>query len=382
MIRPMSTQWRDALERWLDAGLLDEATAARISAWETEHSTQVGRSRMTAIVFALGGLLLAAGVLLFVAAHWEDISPGSRFALVMATVAVLHLGGALSSRNHLALSMTLHAVGTAALGAGIFLAGQIFNMAEHWPRALLLWAIGAGAGLCLLRDWPHALWVAVLIPAWLCGEWILASEGPRFFVEHIVTTTGVMLLAVAYLAAAHDGAAATWRKALARLGGVALIPAAIALGASNEHRVVLELQQGASAGARGWLAGAWIVAIVLPSIAVFMLRGRQALWFALAIAWALIAGRLDRGGLAFHALAAIGAAGVVFWGLKDQQRLHVNVGILGFALAVAAFYFSSLFDKLGRSLGLIGMGVLFIGGGWLLERMRRTLIERIDGSEA
>jgi hypothetical protein len=52
--------------------------------------------------------------------------------------------------------------------------------------------------------------------------------------------------------------------------------------------------------------------------------------------------------------------------------------VLGFALAVLAFYFSSVFDRLGRALGLIGIGVLFIGGGWLLERARRRLISRLQ----
>ncbi len=379
----MSAQWRDALDRWLAAGLLDEAAAARIRAWEAGHATHARRGRLSAIIFGLGGLLLAAGVLLFVAAHWDDISPGSRYALVMAMVAVLHLGGAFTGRSSPVLSTTLHAVGTAAFGAGIFLTGQIFNLAEHWPGGLLLWALGATAGLYLLRDWPHVLWVAVLAPAWLCGEWIVANEGPRFSLEFTVMASGMTLLAVAYLAAAGNGRTAVWRKVLTRLGAVALIPAAILLGAADERGFWRELQQGTAALATGWLVAAWIVAIALPSILIFLLRGRQAVWFAAAIAWVLIVGQFDwssdGGALAFYALCALGAAGVVYWGLQDQQRLHVNIGILGFALAIAAFYFSSLFDKLGRSLGLIGMGVLFIGGGWLLERTRRTLVERIDG---
>lgn len=376
----MSAQWRDALDRWLAAGLLDAAAVERIRAWEAGHATHAGRSRLSAIIFGLGGLLLAAGVLLFVAAHWDDISPGSRFALVMAMVAVLHLGGAFTSGNSPALSTTLHATGTAALGAGIFLTGQIFNMAEHWPGALLLWALGAAAGLCLRRDWPHVLWMAVLAPAWLCSEWLVANQGSLIFLEYTVIASGVPLLAVAYLAAAADGQATVWRRALSRLGAVALIPAVILLGASHERGFLFEMQPEATRST-AWLVVAWIAAIALPSILVFLLRGRQAVWFAAAVAWVLVAGRFDwsfdGGELAFYALCALGAAGVVYWGVKDQQRLHVNVGILGFALAIVAFYFSSLFDKLGRSLGLIGMGVLFIGGGWLLERTRRTLVERI-----
>jgi hypothetical protein len=54
-----------------------------------------------------------------------------------------------------------------------------------------------------------------------------------------------------------------------------------------------------------------------------------------------------------------------------------------FALAVGWFYFSDLYDKMGRSLGLIGLGVLFLAGGWVLEKTRRGLMARMgtaDGS--
>ena len=82
------------------------------------------------------------------------------------------------------------------------------------------------------------------------------------------------------------------------------------------------------------------------------------------------------------ALLAVGSAGVVLWGLKDQQRLAINVGVLAFALTVLVFYFASLYDMLGRAFGLIGIGVLFIGGGWLLERARRRLILRMQGGRS
>ena len=54
------------------------------------------------------------------------------------------------------LAMVLHTVGTVCLGAGIFLAFQIFHLEEHWPTGVLLWAIGAWGGLGNLSDWPQA----------------------------------------------------------------------------------------------------------------------------------------------------------------------------------------------------------------------------------
>src|SRR5262245_54316286 len=142
-----------SLERWVDAGLLDRAAAERIRAFEDDREKTGGLSWPVALALGFGALLVGAGVLLFVSAHWDGISPASRFALVLGMVAVFHVAGALSERAFPALATALHALGTIALGAGIFLTGQIFNLAEHWPGALLLWAAGAWLGCWLRRDW-------------------------------------------------------------------------------------------------------------------------------------------------------------------------------------------------------------------------------------
>lgn len=376
----MSGSWQSALARWTTAGVVDAATAERIRAWEEEHGGDASRSRLVLIVFGLGGLLLIAGVLLFVAAHWDDLSPMGRFALVLAMIAVMHAGGAFAARSSAGLCATLHAVGTGALGAGVYLAGQIFNMAEHWPGALMLWSIGAAVGVVLLRQWPQVLWLALLAPAWLWGEWMEAQPPLAAWRGVTPASIGLFLLACTYLAASRPESMAPWRRALAWLGALALIPTAVTLAFAgmddwrSHGRVIEELGTGA-------LSVAWVLAIALPLALAFALRGREAVYLLIALGWAVIVTQTDAsqdaGELGLYSLFAVGAAGIVLWGVKDRQKLAVNVGVLGFALAVLFFYFSSIFDKLGRSLGLIGIGVIFIGGGWLLERMRRRLVGRI-----
>jgi uncharacterized membrane protein len=378
----MSDGWQPALRRWLDAGVVDAATAERIRAWESAQGGLLRQGRLTFVAFALGALLLTAGVLLFVAAHWDGISPAGRFALVLAAVVALHAGGAFASRSSPALAATLHAVGTGAFGAGIYLAGQIFHMAEHWPAALLLWAAGAAVAVYLLRDWPQVLWLAVLAPAWLWGEW-LAAHAPRMgWRDMAPAVIGLFTLACAYLMARPAQAQERWRRALAWLGAVALIPAAVAVAmAGDVHRALDGAGAAELAGAARFIG--WSVAIALPLALAWFLRGRDAVWLLAALAWALVllqlSPRTDAGELAMYGMLEAGAVGVVLWGLRDGQRLAVNVGVLGFALAVLAFYFASLYDRLGRALGLIGIGVLFIGGGWLLERARRRLLARLPG---
>ena len=57
-----------------------------------------------------------------------------------------------------------------------------------------------------------------------------------------------------------------------------------------------------------------------------------------------------------YALVAAFSIFVIAWGVRQFSRALVNLGIVGFAIAVVWFYFSNIFDKVGRSLGLIGNG--------------------------
>jgi uncharacterized membrane protein len=160
------------LERWTSAGIVDASTAVRIRTFEESQGSSERLRWPVLLALGLGGVLLCAGILLFVAAHWEELSPTARFSLVLFMVALFPVCGSLTAEKFPALSTTFHAVGTVCLGAGIFLSAQIFNLEENWTNGILLWAAGALAGWLLLRKWPHAALLAVLMPVWLVGRWI------------------------------------------------------------------------------------------------------------------------------------------------------------------------------------------------------------------
>jgi uncharacterized membrane protein len=80
-----------------------------------------------------------------------------------------------------------------------------------------------------------------------------------------------------------------------------------------------------------------------------------------------------------YVMCALGATGLVVWGLQEQRRERINLGVAGFAITIVVFYFSSVMDKLGRSASLVGFGLLFLLGGWKLEQLRRKLVARAVG---
>jgi hypothetical protein len=83
-----------------------------------------------------------------------------------------------------------------------------------------------------------------------------------------------------------------------------------------------------------------------------------------------------------YALVAAAAVFLVAWGVRSSAKALVNYGVVAFAMTVMWFYFSSVMDKLRRSVGLIVLGVVFLAGGWALEQTRRRLLSGMAGGVA
>lgn len=372
------------LQRWREAGLLDESTATRILDFENESGARTLRwPAILAVGF--GALMLCAGILLFVNAHWDQISPAGRFSLVLALVVIFHLAAGIIGPRVPMLGTALHTTGTISLGAGIFLAGQIFNLEEHWPGGFMLWALGAVIGWLIVRQWPQAFLAAILIPFWLCGEWIVRTKiYDRYFG---IPSQGLLLLAVLFLTSSQEeGENRPLRLALIWAGCLAAIPMVIMVLISNEWSSWNRLPPVPASLALAGYAIAYVPLLVFTwwrrkSAVPWMFA--MALWTAaLGIASGTSYYQDQEKNIWLYLCVAAGAAVLCFWGVRAHRRLFINYGSAGFAITVIAFYFSSVFDKLGRAAGLMGMGLLFLLGGWLLNRLRTGMIARATAGEA
>ena len=164
------------LNRWQKAGVLDSGTVARIRAFEEKQEKPSGLRWQGLTALILGGILLACGVVLFVSAHWDQLGPGARYLVVIAMVAVFHIAGGYTRKSFQGVSTALHAVGTVSTGAAIALVGQIFNIQEHWPAAILMWAIAALFGWILLHDQVQQTLTLLLFPAWMISEFSFSGD--------------------------------------------------------------------------------------------------------------------------------------------------------------------------------------------------------------
>jgi uncharacterized membrane protein len=382
------------LNRWQSAGVLEAEAASRIRSYELEQNRPAGLRWQGIVALILGAILLACGVVLFVSAQWDQMGPAWRYALVIAMVAIFHLGGAATRHSYRGLSTALHAVGTVSVGAAIALVGQIFNIQDHWPSAVLLWAVAALFGWMLLQDEAQQTLALLLFPAWIFSELAFYSDGhigQDVYLGRFLIVWAVLYLTI-FLGSKHR-----------IVQGILFAASAIA--ALVGTTLVLESWRSWSASqtflplhTRIW---AWAGIAALPLFfSLFRLRRSlipvaAGLVYAVALPWCshtwteyynfgVNHGSRIRNdpNFAAHALVAAFTIFIIWWGVRHASRALVNLGIVGFAVAVAWFYFSNIFDKVGRSLGLIGLGILFLAGGWVLEKTRRSLVARMGHAGA
>ena len=381
------------VERWRSAGLLDESSAAAIRAYEAGQAKPAGKQWQVLLALILGGILLGAGVLLFVAAHWDHVGPVNRMLLVLGMLVFFH-GLALATRNYFdGFATAMHALGTIASGAAIALIGQIFNMQEHWPAAVLMWALCAGAGWFLLRDQCQQALTLLLTAAWIVCEFCYRI-GPYDHSVIYETRVVAVLGAVCVGAFLHTRQRAVFGILFA-VGAVAL-PVSVGVFAEGWQWSYF-VHDPWGFVPLGWRVGTMVLLAMIAAAGLWMDR-RSGVPVALAVVlgyalpWLRSATTqpgfvgpsytVTEPNLGAYLLVGAAAVGLVAWGVYVASKPLVNYGVVAFAMTVTWFYFGSLMDKLGRSLGLIMLGVVFLAGGWALERTRRRLMSRLNAQEA
>jgi uncharacterized membrane protein len=385
----------ELLSRWRSAGVLDAHAEARIRAFEgaQERAGLAGIRWQGLIALILGAILLACGVALFISAHWDRFSPGVRFAIAIAMVAAVHLAGGLVRDKFASLSIALHAVGTISAGAAIAISGQIFNMEGHWPLVVLLWAIAAACGWMLLRDQIQQTLTLLLVPAWIICE--LGFEMGRHIGADAFIGRALFMGAILYLTFFVRSERKVMRRTLFAVAAVAAVIGTMMM--TSGWISYSSAQTFVPFATRAW---AWMMIAALPLL-LAAFHGHKGLVpvalgvvYAIALPWCTRVwtvtesfGAIHRTvnrtepSLAAHATIMLFALFLSLWGVRISSRRLVNLSILYFGTATAWFYFSNVWDKVGRSLGLIGLGVLLLAGGWMLEKMRRRLMLRMDAPE-
>lgn len=358
------------LSAWIEAGAIDAAAAARIRAFEAQHS----RPLALWAVIGIGALAIALGLISVVAANWDAIPAmvrlGVHLALLAGAATALWLLRKGSAWSEEALLFVFGALGLTFMGH----IGQAYQTTSPWWQPLALWLALFGP-LVLLRgaSWLTALGFAGVL---VVAVWSFAADhnarGGSFLVFALPTALPLVMAPLGAALRLRSDRAAFWRRLEElgfgyALGGASLV--AILAGTQDlarggdAHKMLLTLLLWAAAGfASGWViwssrkdragqAAAGILAAAgLVTLVAYPLSGDQVVGALLFMAlWAAVATCALRGG----------------W----RGVFQLAVALLALRLIVLSFELED--DLLSSGTGLILSGLLILGIAWIAVRVAR-----------
>jgi uncharacterized membrane protein len=405
----VSRQDADHLERmrhdvaeWQRQGIITAEEATAIFAYyQVPQGALRARSayaRLIAVLATLGAILVGVGAILFIASNWQDMPKFGKLALIMGGIAAAYTIGywLRYESSYPRIGTGIIFLGTLLFGAGIFLVGQAYHMKANDPNLLFWWSIGV-LPLAYFARSRAILSLAILAAlgglGWRAGSWLEEMDASVSFVVAFYAVLGPATYALGTL---HARFARTDYYAT-NYNTIGLLVTFFALYLLSFEFVAKELL-GGSYGQQPEITDGFLMATIIAtvvavtsmaaSLALSALRreDRRTL-LAEAIAMVAVMGSaylfmllpFDTAApyiaLANLVLFAV-IMGAIVAGFLTRRGALVNLGIAFFALDAISRYVDVAWGMLDTSLFFMLGGVLLLGGGFLLERARRRLMER------
>jgi len=192
---------RADIQKLHEAGLItDEQRQKIIEHFQIEEEG----GKFLAIVSIIGAVLIAAGIALLIAAHWNDIPRGVKIAAGLLLMLGFHAGGwwlREAQGRYRKTGEALHLVGSCLFLANIALIGQIYNIVSRPPNAFLLWWIGIAALPWLLRSKAQHVLLLIAFGIWFGFE--VNERGGLIYCESDRQVLLYALLGLVYLGAGY-----------------------------------------------------------------------------------------------------------------------------------------------------------------------------------
>lgn len=386
------------IQKLHDAGLITGEQRQKII--EHFHLKEDGGNKFLAIVSMIGAVLITAGVILLISAHWNEIPRGIKIAGGLALMLGFHAGGWWLREVHGQYRKTgeaLHLVGSGLFLANIALLGQIYNIVSRPPNAFLLWWIGIAALPWLLRSKAQHVLLLLAFGIWFGLE--VNERGSFLFCDSDYQVLLYALLGLAWLGAGwvlRRGAFAGFAGVTEKFGLLVFLAFSYPITWKNFFGV------GDNPEIEKWVFPALgLVALALLAAGIKNLRALTAQWrwtwlaalFGLMLFMATVwfglwqfepvnGSRHFYRDESWNYLVGLLALFVfcllqIQVGLQERSRFLVNLGVVFIALDILAAY-CDLFGSMART-GVMFLisGTFLIVFGVYLEKKRRRLMKQI-----
>jgi uncharacterized membrane protein len=398
------------LAQWEADGVI---TPAALAAIRVALPPLAPGTNIPVVIAIVGGLLIAAAFLAFVAAHWTELARLVRLAILLTgIVGAYGLGAWFARAGRPVLADLCAGAGSIIFGAGIALIGQMYHLGGDFAGGMVLWAMGALAAAALTGSRGALAVALVAASVWSSMRVFEIGDVPHFSFVAIWLVAAGLALAWNSRVAAHLVALAAlpwWiATALQVESSFALADGAALLFGAGLALAVAPWQRASSVGAVLSIYGAFSlagVAILQVTMAndLFGTQARavsQPLWaISCGVAGAIfafaVAATMRRAGAAFAAIAiglVLLAAAVwtppqagepwrayafelcamlclVVSGMLDRARPRIVAGWLGIAGVIAAITWAVKGSLLHRSMFLALAGAAAIALSLVLNRL-------------
>ena len=384
---------------WVEEGLISSAQARRIldrydvdPPEALQEPSGADRSRTVTAIALMGGLLVAAGIGLYVATAWDNIPRLLRAGILLVVPAVGFLGALrLVARHRPRVGHGIWFASAAFVGATVFLLSDLYTLDVESAWLFLVWA---GVAVAAGHAYPSRPTTALGLL--LSGALVVdVADGLGVDPVFPVGALGVFLFVVGAnrldASALEAGATDSGVDAIYRLVGFGFaVLGVLAIAASSSvgsfpdpggtlAALLFAVAAVATVGFGGRLFGAGTA----PSSP----RGTATLWAGgvlLVLGFGTVfvqyaAGVPELVGVfATHALSLSVLVGGVVVGYRTDARGIVNVVALAFLLQLLFFLEATIAGVLPQSLALVIAGIVLLAAAFGLERGRQRLFARMD----
>ena len=371
------------VDEWVEEGLITrEQAEAILVRYESE-----GRSRIVTAISLLGAVLIGAGIVLYLAANWVDLSRSVRTVILLVAPAVACAGGWWLAENRTPrVGHALVILGVGLVGPSLFLLSDLYFIEIDASVLYVGWAaVALPVGHAIASRAATVLGIAAI------GASIVVLASPA---DPVIPMGfyGVVLFALGayrgpgYVPSGQSSAVAhvyRWSGALATLGALILLAALEGRFSTIAFEPTLPLAATAIGALFAALATAFLartrdedrVALLWPGIALCTLFAASGLAMAApesvadVVAFGLI-----------HLLSLSAIVATVATGYRTGSTALVNVAIVAFLAQLVAFLNTTVVAETSGALALIVVGVALLAAGVGVERGRRELLSRMSGS--
>jgi uncharacterized membrane protein len=385
------------IQKLYEVGLITDEQRQKI----VEHFQlkEDGGGKFLAIVSFVGAVLIAAGIALLIAAHWDAIPRGVKIAAGMFLMLGAHgLGWWLRNvrQDYPKTGEALHFLGSCLFLANIALIGQIYHLSSRPANAFLLWWAGIAALPWLLRSAPQFALLLLGVGIWFGVEINDRTSPVRCDDEHQV-------LAYALLGLVFTGLGFLLRRGTNR--NFSAVAERFGLLAFALFSYPLTWAGFLSWGYRDVPLNQWLLP-ALGTLAVLLvaLGGRNL--SALSPQWRVTWGVTLAGAASLLVVAnlvpqqhdwywfghmtpmnTVAAFGFFIFclmqvqvGVQQRSQFLVNLGVVFIALDIIAIYIGLFGSMAFTGMMFIVSGVFLILFAVFLEKKRRALMKQIKSN--